>query len=207
MTKVKFCGLRTRADVDIVNEVGSDFAGFIVTHGFKRTVGEDGVRELAPLLRKCIVPVGVFVDDYITKIESLANDGVIGAVQLHGSEDDDYILRLKSVVSVPIVRSFVIRSAEDVEKANQSKADMVLLDSGQGTGKTFDWTLLDGIERDFILAGGLDAGNVGDAIARIHPAGVDTSSKMETDGTKDYNKVKAFADAVRAADAITERSK
>ncbi len=201
MTGIKFCGLRTRADIDVINGFAPDYAGFIVTPGFGRSVGEPGVRELSPYVRKGTVPVGVFVDDDMDVIARLADDGVIGMVQLHGSEGNAYIEELKGRVSVPVVRSFVIRSAGDVEEANACSADLVLLDSGKGTGNTFDWSLLEGIRREFILAGGLDADNVAEAIGKVHPKIVDTSSRMETDGTKDYNKVKAFADAVRAADA------
>ncbi len=205
MTGIKFCGLRTREDVDIVNSVGADYAGFIVTPGFGRSVGESGVRELAPHVRKGIVPAGVFVDDDMGLISRLANDGVIGLIQLHGSEDNAYIDKLKTLTDVPVVRSFVVKDREDIGAVNACTADLVLLDSGRGTGNTFDWSVLDGIEREFILAGGLDADNVCEAIRTVHPKAVDTSSRMETDGAKDFIKVKAFADAVRAADEAERR--
>ncbi len=205
MTGIKFCGLRTREDVDIVNSVGADYAGFIVTPGFGRSVGESGIRELAPHVRKGIVPAGVFVDDDPELIARLANDGVIGLIQLHGSEDNGYIERLKGITGVPVVRSFVVGTEEDIGAVNACAADLVLLDSGKGTGRTFDWSILGGVKREFILAGGLDADNVSEAIRKVHPMIVDTSSRMETDGAKDFIKVKAFADAVRATDEAGRR--
>ena len=204
MTGIKFCGLRRKEDVYYVNEIGADYAGFIVTRGFSRSVGVDGIRILTKLLRKDIRPVGVFVDESIDIIAQLANEGTISMIQLHGSESEGYIRELRSMTPVPIIHSFTISSEEDVKAANSSSADYVLLDSGKGTGKTFDWTLLSGINREFFLAGGLDAGNVEEAIRKLHPKAVDTSSRMETDGCKDYNKMSAFARSVRTADAVRE---
>ena len=204
MTGIKFCGLRRKEDVYYVNEIGADYAGFIVTRGFSRSVGVDGIRILTKLLRKDIRPVGVFVDESIDIIAQLANEGTISMIQLHGSESEGYIRELRSMTPVPIIRSFTISSEEDVRAANASSADYVLLDSGKGTGKTFDWTLLSEIKREYFLAGGLDAGNVEEAIRKLHPKAVDTSSRMETDGCKDYNKMSAFARSVRTADAVRE---
>ena len=76
-------------------------------------------------------------------------------------------------------------------------SDYVLLDSGTGTGKTFDHSLIENIDRPFFLAGGLTAENVGDAIEAFHPFAVDASSSLETDGNKDKNKMAAFVAAVR----------
>ena len=77
-------------------------------------------------------------------------------------------------------------------------ADYLLLDSGQGTGETFDWSLLKGMNRPFFLAGGLNPDNVIRAISDVHPYGVDVSSGVETDGRKDYDKMKAFIEMVRS---------
>lgn len=80
---------------------------------------------------------------------------------------------------------------------------MILLDSGAGTGKTFDWELLKDFDREYILAGGLDPGNVGEAVARLHPAVVDTSSGIESDRRKDPEKMKQFKTAVVRADSLS----
>lgn len=74
---------------------------------------------------------------------------------------------------------------------------MVLLDAGAGCGEVFDWSLLKDIKRPYFLAGGLTPKNVADAIDRLHPYGVDTSSSLETDGVKDKLKMAAFVKAVR----------
>ena len=77
------------------------------------------------------------------------------------------------------------------------EADMVLLDAGMGSGRTFDWSLLEGMERDYILSGGLDPDNISEALDRYRPFGVDVSSGIETDGRKDPAKMAAFLNAAR----------
>ncbi|MDD5940597.1 MAG: phosphoribosylanthranilate isomerase [Lachnospiraceae bacterium] len=97
-----------------------------------------------------------------------------------------------------IIKAFKINTAEDVRKAEASAADLILLDHGAGgTGESFDWSLLGGCRRPFILAGGLSPDNVAAAIQMTHPWGVDVSSSLETDGHKDPEKVRKFVKQVR----------
>ena len=88
-------------------------------------------------------------------------------------------------------------SESDIIAARQCVADLILLDSGTGTGKVFDWSLIKDFDRDYILAGGLSPDNVGDAVARLRPFAVDVSSGVEEAGIKDFSKMKAFASEVR----------
>jgi len=97
-----------------------------------------------------------------------------------------------------IIKAFRINTAEDVQRAEKSAADLILLDHGAGgTGESFDWSLLGNCKRPFILAGGLSPDNVAQAIQRTHPWGVDVSSSLETDGHKDPEKVRKFVKQVR----------
>ncbi|MDO4475759.1 MAG: phosphoribosylanthranilate isomerase [Lachnospiraceae bacterium] len=96
-----------------------------------------------------------------------------------------------------IIKAFKIREKADLERAERSGADLVLLDSGTGTGKTFDWSLVEGFERPFLLAGGLDPENVAEAIRQVKPFGVDVSSGIETDRVKDPEKMESFVRQVR----------
>ena len=123
--------------------------------------------------------------------------GVIDVAQLHGSEDDDYIARLRALTGKPIFRAFKVKSEADLPAIENCAADLVLLDSGAGTGKTFDWSLVRSVQRPYFLAGGLDPDNVADAIAALHPYGVDVSSGIETDGVKDESKMAAFVAVAR----------
>ena len=95
------------------------------------------------------------------------------------------------------VKAFKITSAADIAAAEQSAADYILLDSGTGTGVTFDHSLISSLTRPYFLAGGLTAQNVGEAVETLQPFAVDASSSLETKGQKDKNKMTEFVNAVR----------
>ena len=200
MTRIKFCGIRREEDVGYVNLVRPDYAGFVLAPGFRRMVSAQEAGRLSSLLDEGIVPVGVFVDEPPENVARLLEDGTISIAQLHGMEDEEYLSRLRDLTSGTLMKCFRVSSRGDVEAASCCSADLVMLDSGTGTGKAFDWSLAEGLGRDFFLAGGLDPSNVGEAIKRMHPTAVDTSSGIETDGFKDYEKMEAFVKAVRSAD-------
>ena len=200
MTRIKFCGIRREEDVGYVNLVRPDYAGFVLAPGVRRTVSAQEAGRLSSLLDEGIVPVGVFVDEPPENVARLLEDGTISIAQLHGMEDEEYLSRLRDLTSGTLMKCFRVSSRGDVEAASCCSADLVMLDSGTGTGKAFDWSLAEGLGRDFFLAGGLDPSNVGEAIKRMHPTAVDTSSGIETDGFKDYEKMEAFVKAVRSAD-------
>ncbi len=197
MTKIKICGLMTPQDAQYVNAVQPDFAGMILSPGFRRTVTRETAAAIREALDAAIPAVGVFVDADPADIAAYVNSGIIQTVQLHGHEDAAYIEKLRQMTDAQIFQAFRIRSAADVQQAKQSAADMILLDSGTGTGRVFDWSLLSDIRRPYLLAGGLHPGNVAEAVAALHPAGVDVSSGAETDGSKDFAKIQAFVRAVR----------
>lgn len=197
MTKIKICGLMTPQDAQYVNAVQPDFAGMILSPGFRRTVTRETAAAIREALDTAIPAVGVFVDADPADIAAYVNSGIIQTVQLHGHEDAAYIEKLRQMTDAQIFQAFRIRSAADVQQAEQSAADMILLDSGTGTGKVFDWSLLSDIRRPYFLAGGLDPENAPAAVAALHPAGVDVSSGVETDGRKDFAKIQAFVRAVR----------
>ncbi|MBR5165033.1 MAG: phosphoribosylanthranilate isomerase [Ruminococcus sp.] len=196
MTRVKMCGLRSEADVRAVLELRPDFAGFILSGGFRRSISRETFAELsAMLIGSGVKRVGVFVNEPLDSIIGFAD--YIDVIQLHGSEDEDYIRSLRKFTDKPIIKAFTVRSEADIEAARSSFADYVLLDSGTGTGSTFDHSLIADIDRPFFLAGGLTAENVGEAIRRYEPFAVDASSSLETEGIKDKTKMAAFAEAAR----------
>lgn len=197
MTKIKMCGLTSSDDIAAVNEIRPEYIGFVFCSTSRRYVSEEKAQMLKSLLDDDIIAVGVFVDEDIEKVAALSNSGLIGAVQLHGNEDDEYILRLKNMISAPVIKAFVISSPDDVRRAAESPADYVLLDSGSGSGRTFDWNIIGDLDREYFLAGGLDPLTAEDAVNRLHPYACDVSSGIETSHVKDKNKMKAFADAVR----------
>ncbi|MBQ6089805.1 MAG: phosphoribosylanthranilate isomerase [Lachnospiraceae bacterium] len=202
MTKVKFCGLRRPEDIEAVNELGVDYAGFVFAKKSKRFVDPETARKLKNMLDPGITAVGVFVDESPEVVAGLVNEGIIDVPQLHGSEDDAYIARLRELLNPEacgtggmrgqIIKAFKIASEEDVRRAAKSTADMILLDSGAGSGKEFDWTLIGSVGRPFFLAGGLDADNARKAIEELEPYALDVSSGIETDGFKDKEKMTLF---------------
>lgn len=197
MTKIKLCGLRRACDIDYANELMPDFIGFVFALKSKRFVSFNEAEDLRKKLNDGITPVGVFVNETIENIEYLVSHNIISIVQLHGSEDNEYIRLLRSKVNCPIIQAFRIQNRSDIAAAEKSEADYIMLDSGGGTGETFNHTLISSLKREFFLAGGLNSENVYDAILKYHPYAVDTSSALETYGVKDKNKMTAFVNAAR----------
>ncbi len=197
MTKVKMCGLSRMEDIEYANEVLPEFIGFVFAPKSRRYVSFEQAKELRGELDYRIAAVGVFVDEDIENIVRLVKDEVIDMVQLHGSEDNAYIAKLREMAEVPIIQAFKIIDSYDAESAVLSDADFVLLDSGMGTGKTFDWSLIKSINRPYFLAGGISPENAAQAVERFSPYAVDASSSLETDGVKDLSKMTALARAVR----------
>ena len=195
-TKIKMCGLSRPEDIAFANEVRPDYIGFVFAKKSSRYVTPEKAAELAAKLDKSIVPVGVFVDSNFEEIMHTVNLGAIRIAQLHGNEPEELVKRLQEN-GVPVIRAFQIKSEDDVKKAETSCADHILLDSGKGSGLTFDWSVLKNAKRPYFLAGGLDPENVSRAVTDLHPYAVDVSSGLETDGVKDRTKMIAFAAAVR----------
>lgn len=192
MTKIKICGLRSEEDISYVNELRPDYVGFVFLKGRRRYISPGEAGRLRKQLEPSIQSVGVFVDEPVENVAALLKEETIQLAQLHGQEDEAYAKELKRLCGKPVIKAFIIRTAADVEKALAFPADYLLLDHGMGTGEAFDWSLVKNIDRPFFLAGGLTPDNVQSAIADVSPYGVDVSSGVETDGRKDYQKIKAF---------------
>lgn len=200
MTKIKLCGLSRIEDIETVNAIKPDFVGFVFAERSKRRVSPLKATELKSKLDPDIKAVGVFLNDDLDMVAAMLNLGIVDLVQLHGAEDEEYLQKLRKITDKPIIKAFIIRSAEDVERAESSTADYILLDGGKGEGKAFDWSLLKDIKRPYFLAGGLNPGNAAEAVKTLKPFAVDVSTGIETDGKKDSEKMTAFAAAVRKED-------
>lgn len=206
MTKIKLCGLRRPEDVDMVNRVLPDFAGFVFAKG-KRQVTPEAARTLRKLLDPEIRAVGVFVKAPVEEAAALANEGTIQCIQLHGDEDEAYIRQLRWRTKAPIIKVLRVKDETSLKDLERWDCDYFLLDTFAGSqfggvGKAFDHSLLRQVQlpKPFFLAGGLNPGNVAEAIRECAPYGVDTSSGIETDGYKDEEKIRAFVRAVRKED-------
>lgn len=199
LTRIKLCGLRRTIDIEYANELLPEYIGFVFAKGSKRYVNPDEAKILKSKLKGDIKVVGVFVDEATENIEELIDKNIIDMVQLHGNEDENYINRLRQETNCKIIKAFRVAGCDDISKAIQSSADYVLLDSGGGSGETFDWSVIreNGIDRPYFLAGGLEAANVCRAISELKPFAVDASSSLETAGCKNIEKMRAFVQAVR----------
>ena len=209
MVKIKICGLRRLEDIEIVNKYKPDYIGFVFAES-PRKVSFEEARELSGLLSEDIVPVGVFVNEHMKLIVDLFKEGIIEIAQLHGDEDEKYIkdLKDKSIEEtgkeIPVINAIEIKDNTDfndtVLEWRDSLSDYFILDSGKGSGKTFDWSLIDKnsefFKNSIFLAGGLNSENLTSAIEEFNPFAVDLSSSVETDGFKDEKKIKEIIEIV-----------
>lgn len=199
-TRIKLCGLTRPCDIGAANGLMPDFIGFVFFKKSRRYISPEAAAGLKKLLNPAIQAVGVFVNESPETAAGLLKSGVIDMAQLHGSEDSSYIRRLRGLTDKPIIQAFSAGGPEAIEAAEESAADLVLLDSGAGgTGTAFDWELLRQMRRPYFLAGGLTPENAGQAVTLLRPWAVDVSSGIETGGVKDPQKMKAFMEAVRRA--------
>ena len=209
MVKVKICGMRRVEDIEMANKYNPDYIGFVFAES-PRKVSYEQAKELSGLLSDDIVSVGVFVNEHMKLIVDLFREGIIEIAQLHGDEDEKYIkdLKDKSIEEtgkeIPVINAIEIKDDIDfndtVLKWRDSLSDYFILDSGKGSGKTFNWDLIDKdsefFKNSIFLAGGLNSENVTSAIEEFNPFAVDLSSSVETDGFKDEEKIKEIIEIV-----------
>ena len=215
--KVKMCGISKVETIPAIVDAKPDYMGLVFAPS-KRQVTVDQAKILVEELHRgyakkygsdtehdkndTIKTVGVFVNETVDNLVTIANEANLDAVQLHGDEDEAFIQSLKERTNVEVWKAVQIRSAADAEKWIDSSADMLLFDAYHkdergGTGEVFDWSSLDEFERPFMLAGGIDSTNVARAIRTVRPYGIDISSGIEKEGVKDNEKIKAFTNIVR----------
>ncbi|MBR3139251.1 MAG: phosphoribosylanthranilate isomerase [Methanobrevibacter sp.] len=199
MVKIKICGIKRLEDIEIVNKYKPDFIGFVFANS-KRKVSHNLALNLRKNLSEDISAVGVFVDADKKEILKLYNDGIIDIAQLHGNEDENYIcdLKKKTQNKLKIIKAIEISQNTDLSQYDDYNSDYLLLDSGKGSGKTFDWNLIKkDLKKDFFLAGGLNSSNISQAICEFNPYAVDLSSALEVDGFKDENKIKEIMEIIK----------
>lgn len=200
--EIKLCGLRREADIQAANELLVNYIGFVFAKNSKRYITPDNAASMRRQLLPRIKAVGVFVDEDVKNVAELLNSNIIDIAQLHGNEDEEYIKRLRVLTDKPIIKAFKIKAREDLVGIASSSANYVLLDSGSGSGSVFDWDLIKSVERPYFLAGGLNAGNIEEAIRTLRPYAIDVSSGIEINGYKDIRKMTEFVEKARS---INER--
>jgi phosphoribosylanthranilate isomerase len=209
---VKICGLSTPEALDVALDAGADFVGFVFFPPSPRHLDFELARALGERVRRRALKVALSVD---------ADDAVLAAsiaalepdlLQLHGQEPPARVVAVRQKFSLPVMKAIAVETPGDLAAvaAYAGVADRLLFDARApraatrpgGLGKSFDWRLLENLDPGlpFMLSGGLDAGNVADALRITHAGGVDVSSGVEgAPGVKDPDKIRAFISAARKA--------
>ena len=199
-TKIKICGLTSPAEARYLNENHVDFAGMVLFFPkSKRNISIEQAREIMAALDASIKRVAVVVSPSIEQVRQIEAAG-FDYVQIHGE-----IPQTEAAIAIPILKAFNVSDMNSYEKYhNDSRIAGYVFDAIEpGSGKTFDWRLVDNIPRDeklLLLAGGLNPDNVRMAIEAVHPDGVDVSSGVENDNGagKNPEKIRAFSTAVKS---------
>jgi phosphoribosylanthranilate isomerase len=205
-TRVKICGLTRPVDAEFAGQQGADALGVVFASGPRQL---DIVRavEVLTAVPARVQRVGVFADQALEFIQEAMERCRLDWIQLHGHETAE----LAAALSAKVIKAVRVAGAADLEQARDYPADAFLLDAPAadgrlgGTGEVFDWSEAEHLpwpRSKVIVAGGLNPENVGAAVERLRPGGVDVSSGVEaTPGVKDHALTAAFIAAVRATDA------
>jgi phosphoribosylanthranilate isomerase len=202
MVRVKICGITNPEDAWLAADLGAQALGFIFYPKSPRSIKPEAARDIIKILPPLVLSVGVFVDEEAGVVREVAATVGLDWVQVHGQESPQYCRALKRRV----IKGFRVQdeSSLDILPNYRDAVQAFLLDTYRpgtpgGTGETFDWGLARKA-RDYgpvILAGGLTAANVGQAITVAQPAAVDVASGVEAaPGVKDPEKLRAFFEAV-----------
>jgi phosphoribosylanthranilate isomerase len=201
---VKICGITREEDALLAVAMGADAVGFNFVSGSRRQIAPSVARDIARRLPREILTLGIFRDEAASRVVEIVNTAALRGAQLHGHESAETTRWVRE--RVPHVIKTFAAGDPALERARDYGADAIMIDSpGGGTGEVFDWSLAEGAPDGLrlILAGGLTPENVGDAVRRVQPWGVDVASGVEAErgdpGVKDARKVRAFIEAARAA--------
>lgn len=216
MTKIKVCGIKREKDIEFINKYLPDYIGLVFAES-RRRVSAEQAKILTEKLSDCVTIVGVFVNENINNIIETAHYCNLDIIQLHGDESPLFVQNLRHALNGrkhnkdncmssgrEIWKAIRVKDKESVKQIKDYNADKYLLDvyiEGVygGVGRTFDWNaaVLAKKYGDIILAGGLTPQNAALAVSIARPFAVDVSSGVETEGTKDEEKIKQFIYSIR----------
>jgi phosphoribosylanthranilate isomerase len=209
---IKICGLKTEEAVDRAVDLGATHVGFIFFQKSPRHIEPADAGRLADRVRGRAKIVSVSVDADNDDLDEIIDQIRPDILQLHGRETPDRVLTVKAMTGLPVIKAFSIEAADDLRKieAYDGIANRYLFDARPprnselpgGNGVSFDWSLLAALDPsvDYLLSGGLNSGNIGEALAIARPRGIDVSSGVESSpGVKDLKMMEEFFDAVQRA--------
>ena len=222
MTKVKICGIRNLDDALVAAEAGADFIGLVFVPGRRRRLDHPAAKVIVSGLKDAYAApqvVGLFADQDLEEVNRTIETCGLDLAQLCGRESLDYCTQTRAKV----IKVIHIPSSASPEQVPEELVKMVNAYSGAGhlvtldrlveglqggTGESFDWSIAVQLSRQgsfFLLAGGLDPDNVGQAVATVRPWGVDVSSGVETNGDKDHQKIREFIRNAKEPSAASDR--
>ena len=199
--RVKMCGMQTLAAARAAEAAGADYIGFIFAQGSRRYAAPETAHEIAREMQR-VKKVGVFVDAPMA-VNQIADAVGLDYVQLHGHETAE----IARMAERPVIKAYRYGDDFDAETANVYPAEIILVDSyvkgaAGGTGLTFHWQEaareIARVTKPVLIAGGITAANVREAVETFHPFGIDVSGGLEEDGVKSKAKITAFMAAVCA---------
>lgn len=202
--RIKICGLTRKQDVQVAVTEGADALGFVLYEPSPRSVSVEQAANLIKSVPAFVTTVALFVDESAQEIHRALTICQFDLLQFHGDESPEFCRQFNR----PYMKAIRVRSANDIDLAVQrySDAKALLLDAyvenlPGGTGQAFDWRLIPKLSIPWVLAGGLNANNVADAINQVHPYAVDISGGVEVSkGIKDSQKIQEFIREVRNAE-------
>lgn len=206
MVKVKICGITNLEDALKSTELGADGLGFNFYKKSKRYIRPQAARDIIKKLPSSVTLYGVFVNETIDEITSIAGLCKLNVVQLHGDETPVYVKKLEGKIKQKIIKVFRVKSEKDIETIKKYNPTDCFIDSFHkklygGTGKTIDTDLIIKVKKickNIIIAGGLNEHNVSEIIKKTTPKGVDVASGLEEKpGKKNYHKLKTFIQNVK----------
>lgn len=215
---VKICGLQTPQALDVALESGADQVGFVFFPASPRNLSYPAARALGERVKGRAGKVALTVDATDEMLAEIVEALRPDMLQLHGKETPERVAAVRARFGLPVMKALPIAEAGDLSPINlyAKVAEKLIFDARPpreatrpgGLGKAFDWRLLENVDPGipFLLSGGLDAGNVAEALAITRAPGVDVSSGVErAPGEKDLEKIRAFVRAARQADARPNR--
>lgn len=206
MTGVKICGIRDEPALRAIERAGADFVGFVFVPQSTRGLAPEAAGALARTTS--LTTVGLFTDPDDDTLRGVLARVPLRMIQLHGAETPARVAAVRAMTGLPVMKAVPVADKSDLAPvpSYEDVADWLLFDTKVGgtyggTGRAFDWTLLEGYvhKKPWMLAGGLNAGNVGMALSKLSPDAVDVSSGVESaPGVKDACKIAAFVESVRS---------
>jgi phosphoribosylanthranilate isomerase len=199
---IKLCGITRPEDAELAASLEAWAIGFILWPQSKRAADPAVAAGIARTMRRRLELVGVFVNPTLDEVAHAVEGIGLTHVQLHGDEGPSFCAAVAQRTGARVIKAVSIGSGADIRDLQRFHTDFHMLDTGRGTGQTWDWALAAQRHSKIpvILAGGLTPENVGEAIAAVRPWGVDVASGVESEpGIKDPAKVEAFVAAARGA--------